>query len=415
MIMRRLLALGGLALCWAGAGAPPTRGAELRAGRATVKLSPPPGLALGGDEKPVASDGTLDELSVKSLVLESGEARVVLAMCDLHSVDAALVAAVRKQLALPATTAVVIGATGSRSAPGLGGSPAWKGQVAARVVEAVRLASASMHPASLSVGAGTENSVAFYNRFLLRDGSVRANPGKLNPEVVQPAGEADAELTLVRVDAAGQQPFALLGSYALRPAVTGGTKYAADYPAAIAGLMSKLHGSDVVTMWSAASGANVSHLDVRSKTQQAGVAGARRVGTILAAEALKAEVRARPVPGQRILLARESVRLTPRDASHTCPAEAEVQAAGFGDELAIVTVPGELWSELGTAIRRASPFRHTVLVGPANAWAGVLPTRRGYSDGSLEWEVHCAAGSGEAVAEAAARVLAELRRSATIQ
>lgn len=407
-----LIAMAALAASSAGAG-------ELRAGRVALKLAPPAGLSFAGEEKGPAADASADELMVKALVFDSGETRVALAICDLYSVDAALVAAARKSIAASGENALVlVAATGTRSAPVLAAGSPFRAAVIARIAEAVRQAAGALQPVTLAYGSGMDSSAAFYNRFLLKDGTVRSNPGKLNPQIVQPVGEADPELALLRIDSAAGVPLAIAGSYSLRPAIAGGTRYSADYPGTIAQLLARLHAPDLVTLWSAAAGGNVSHVDVRTKAAQSGSSEARRVGMILAGEAIKASARAAALPAARLLTAHEEVKLQSRagGSSHPpCPAEAEVAAVGIGDELAMVSVPGELWSELGAAIRKASPYKHTLLIGSANGWAGILPSRRGYNDDALEWDVRCAPGSGEAIAESATRLLAELRRRAALR
>jgi neutral ceramidase len=45
----------------------------------------------------------------------------------------------------------------------------------------------------------------------------------------------------------------------------------------------------------------------------------------------------------------------------------EDQAIGLGDEVGIVCLPGEVFVELGVAIKPASPFKTTLVVELANA------------------------------------------------
>ena len=342
-----------------------------------------------------------DDPWVKALVLDDGQTRVALAMCDAISVDQGTVETARRRIAAQSSIPeanIMIAVTGARSGPVAN---------AARIAEAVRLALASAVAAQAWVGQGREDAAGYYNRFLMKDGTVRANPGKLNPDIVQPAGEADPDLTLAGFETPVGHVLALFGSYSLRAIV--------DYPAAIARVLGKVHGAELVTLWSTGAGANVSHIDVRSKAPQQGAAEARRVGTVLAGEAIKAGARAAPVRAtSRLGVARETVKLAPRQAGQP-PVQAEVQVIVLGDSLAWVALPGELWTELGAAIRKASPFPVTLLVGSANGGAGVFPTRRGYADGGPEMQdVLAAAGSGETVADAAARLLAEARRRALL-
>jgi hypothetical protein len=91
----------------------------------------------------------------------------------------------------------------------------------------------------------------------------------------------------------------------------------------------------------------------------------------------------------------------------------EVQAICLGNELAMVFLPGEIFVDLGLAIKRASPFRTTLVIELSNCEETLyVPTRVAYAAGS--YEVTNSAlepGSGEMLAEAAVRLLRELVRS----
>src|SRR5437870_2622619 len=62
-----------------------TAAAELRAGRAAVRITPAAGVPMGSSYGLTISAGTHDDLYVKALALESGEARVAIVACDLIS------------------------------------------------------------------------------------------------------------------------------------------------------------------------------------------------------------------------------------------------------------------------------------------------------------------------------------------
>jgi neutral ceramidase len=319
----------------------------------------------------------IDEAAVKVLVLDDGATRVALVMCDALAVDEASVKTARKQIAAQSAIPegnIMIAATGVRTS---------REPSPARMGEAVRKAMTSLQAATASAGSGKEDATGFYNRFLMKDGTVRANPGRLNPDVVQPAGEADPDVVLALFKSAAGQPLAIFGSFSLHAD-------SLNYQSVIAQTLGKLHGPELVTLWSTGAGANVSSFE-----------DSRRIGTILAGEAIKAGARAGKIgAAAKLGVTRETVKLG--------SFEAEVQVIALGDSLAWVGLPGELWTELGSAIRKASPFPQTLLVGLANGSAGVLPTRKGYPDPS----VRAIVGSGEAVADAAVRLLAGARRLA---
>ncbi len=86
---------------------------------------------------------------------------------------------------------------------------------------------------------------------------------------------------------------------------------------------------------------------------------------------------------------------------------AEVQVIALGQDVAIVCLPGEVFVDLGLAIKRASPFRTTLVIELCNCVETIyIPTRVAYAGGS--YEVTNAAtqpGTGELLAETAVRLL----------
>ncbi|MFM7842699.1 MAG: hypothetical protein ACKPEY_00510, partial [Planctomycetota bacterium] len=81
-------------------------------------------------------------------------------------------------------------------------------------------------------------------------------------------------------------------------------------------------------------------------------------------------------------------------------------------DLALVFLPGEVFVELGLAIKQASPFRQTLVIELSNACETLyLPTRAAFAGGG--YEVTNAAlqpGTGELLVETAVRLLSECAR-----
>ena len=93
------------------------------------------------------------------------------------------------------------------------------------------------------------------------------------------------------------------------------------------------------------------------------------------------------------------------------PHRVEVQVIAIGKNLAWVGLPGEVFVELGLAIKKRSPFPQTFVVELANENIGYIPDRRSYAEGNYEPEsARCAAGSGEKLVETAVDLLAELHK-----
>ncbi|MEZ5401738.1 MAG: hypothetical protein R2729_18840 [Bryobacteraceae bacterium] len=381
----------------------PVLAGVLRAGKASVKLAVPPGARIAGAHTPRTATGTLDELRVKALVFEIGMQRAALIACDVHSMDDSLAAAARR--AVTEATGlqpeqVMISATNTHSGPD---ADALRTILPAKAAEAAAQAARGLGPATVRYAVGREESVCHYRRYLMKDGTVQVDPGKENPETVQPMGETDADLPVVFFD-----PAVLYINYAMRPEAVRGSRYSADYPAALARVAGKVFGAATLPMFTAGAEANVNHIDVKSAAPQKGAAEALRIGTILAGEAIKASARFESFEPAAIRLARETVRLPARKGG----VEAEVQVLALDDRVAWVGLPGDVYVELGRAIKKASPYPLTIVVGHANGSAGLASTAKAYKEGGEDVEKsRLAPGAGEALAEAAIRLLAAAHRA----
>jgi hypothetical protein len=110
--------------------------------------------------------------------------------------------------------------------------------------------------------------------------------------------------------------------------------------------------------------------------------------------ALRARIDA-TAPGEarrRLLAERNALNAESQSARGARPAAAEapvgfrteVQALRLGEEVALVTAPGELMYAIGAEIEARSPVRRTWVLGYANDAAGYLVTDRALTEGGYE-------------------------------
>jgi hypothetical protein len=348
----------------------------------------------------------------------------------------------------------MISATHSHTGPLLnksrlgGASPAarklveqYRAALPGKIAEAVRLAESSLQPTAVTAGVGREDSINFYRRFLMKDGTVRFNPGKMNPDIVQPMGEVDPDVSVVRFD-----PQAIYVNFALHLDTVGGMQFSADYPYTLSRILRKLYSPTTLSLFTLGAAGNINHIDVRSRHPQKGHSEAERIGAVLAGEVIKTMARLEPSASGPLRAASQTIELPVATfkqeevaaarniaaqfgkqggppfldmvhamkvldvaGKHSIPAE--VQVIALGDRLAWVGLPGEIFVELGAAIKKASPFRRTMIVTLANGNIGYVPTRKGFSEGAYEAiSARCAPGGGEMLAETAIRLLAALHR-----
>ena len=443
---------------------------DLRAGAAAVKITPPKGAPLAGYYYNRAAEGVHDDLYAKALVLEQGGTQVAFVVCDLISLSRPIVEQARRLITDSSRVRgknVMMSATHSHTGPVLrGGSTRNAAQggeedVAVKyaeelpwlIAESVKLAAKRLTNAVVSAAIGYEEHLSFNRRFFMRDGTVAWNPGKANTNIVRAAGPIDPDVGVLLVqtpDAKGA--IATYVNFAMHPDTVGGLQISADYPSTLSRLLGEYKGAEMLTIFANGACGNVNHVDVKWKDPQKGHQEATRIGTVLAANVLQAYKKAQPVSG--LLRARsEIVKLplpmiseaeieearrvakipadtkTPQPqflervkaykvldvmARDRKPHEVEVQVIALGDEVAWVSLPGEIFVELGLAIKKASPFYYTFIAELANGSIGYIPNREAYAQGNYEVvSARCAEGSGELLLQSAINSLKLLRKDET--
>jgi hypothetical protein len=441
-------------------------GAEIEAGAAAVDITPPVGYRMCGYFSERLSSGVHDPLQAKALYLRQGETAAALVFCDLIGLDAAVSRRARALAAescgLPAAH-IAIAATHSHTGPLYAGALRkhfhdvalqkhgkdpqeavdYPAQLAERIAGAVAKAKAAARPSRLASGIAEQKGLSFNRRFHMKDGSVVFNPGKLNPNIVKAAGPVDHELGLLILrDAAGGEPYAGLSVFALHLDTVGGTEYSGDYPFHLENALRAKLGGGFLSLFGAGTCGDLNHIDVSHDRPQKGQEESRRIGEALARTALAALPALRALDAPALAVASTDVRvelqryseaeiaqakkdiekvgtsqlpfleqvkaykildLVLRGGSH---ADFEVQAFRFDEDTALVTLPGEVFVDLGLAVKRGSPFKTTMVVELANDDPDYVPTRKAFAEGSYETvNSRIAPGGGEALVEAALTLL----------
>jgi hypothetical protein len=439
--------------------------ADLKAGVGTVKITPPQGAPMAGYYYNRAADGVHDDLWAKALVMESGGTRAALVTCDIAMLPRPFIEEARRLIALepgiPAEN-VMISATHTHTGPVLLSAGSrynldgemlriarqYAADLPKKIAESVRLAAASLQPARVAGGRGREDTLTFNRRLLMKDGSFGWNPGKLNPDIVRPAGPIDPDVPVVLFETPEAKALAVCVNYAMHQDTVGGTEYSADYAYTLSRLLRDVHGAGLVTLFTVGCAGNLNHFDVTWADPQRSHGEAARIGTILAAEALKVIRRVEPAAGTALRARSVTVslplpeikpeelewakKITPTfgkpdaapfmdlvkafkivdvEARKGKPVEAEVQVIALGRDVAWVGLPGEIFTELGMAIKNASPFRFTVVSELTNDSIGYVPNLKAYDEGAYEVvSARCGPGSGEMLVDAAVRMLVEIHR-----
>ena len=177
---------------------------ELRVGSARMVVTPPLGVSLAGSYTDRRADGVRDDLYARALVIDDGATQVAIVSVDILGVSAATTAGSRRlveqRCGIPGDQ-VLIAATHNHSGPltrelDAGGRAGdrdepYLAELERQIASAVQLAFNRRAPAHLRLTLGEEGGIAFNRRFVMREGPVRTNPGKLNSDIQRAAGPVD--------------------------------------------------------------------------------------------------------------------------------------------------------------------------------------------------------------------------------
>lgn len=450
-----------------------------RAGAAARRITPPVGSIMGNSYGITVSEGVHDDLYAKALVFDRGDVKAAFIALDLISLPHAVVMNARELIAqrtdIPSSHVIMV-ATHAHAGPQLnplfwdavGGLPKQKSEQYVKdlpemIAETVELAEKTLQPVQVFVGTAQQNTINFNRRFLMKDGRFTMNPGRLNPDIIRPAGPVDREVSVIEFRSLESKPVAIVVNFALHAAIVGGSHFSADFPATISAVLAKSFGEDMVSIFTNGTSGNINHVDVSRREQLSGHEESARIGMILAADVLRILPHLRPIEinsldvrtakvelpveevqpdevkwahqiigqyGQAVspafndlVKAWKIIDLSPlkKHARHavttTVPLtddgsalQSEVQVAALGDELALVGFPGDAFVELGLVMKLNSPFPFTVVSEQSgNGTLSYVPNRKAFPEGGYEvLSARFAPGGGEILTETVIRTLIEL-------
>jgi hypothetical protein len=88
----------------------------------------------------------------------------------------------------------------------------------------------------------------------------------------------------------------------------------------------------------------------------------------------------------------------------------DILAVRLSADAAVVTLPHEVFVEIGLDIKKRSPFRHTFILTISNEVDCYVPTKKAFGEGSYEvTNSPYKPGIGEALADEAVRLLVGLK------
>ena len=417
----------------------------LKFGFAKEDITPAYGIPLCGYFNPRPNKGAFDNLAIKAAAFETsnGEKAVIISY-DLCLLPACEVKKLEKAIAdanINMAGKILFSCTHTHTGPYTGNlfdfdaDKDYMDLLATKTVFAVKNALKSLAPAEMYTTKTSCETLAYNRRFVMKNGKVLTNPGKLNPDIAYPEGPTDPEIPLMAIKQEGKIVF-LMANISNHTDTIGGDYTSADWPGRMEHYIQNDFGYDVPVMTLIAPQGNINHFNVKTSAEQSSYEEAKRIGKAYAnvllsclyqlekvdnldivcdeitfeapylqvsdaeyneAKAVYEENKdavmaggrdftsediARGVPfvkkffAERLIECRENPILEKRFE--------RIPAVKFGKSLGIVGLPAEPFVEIGLEIKKASPFALTMVSALTQGEVGYVGLPKNYGIGGYE-------------------------------
>jgi len=417
-------------------------GKVFKAGAATSNITPPLGERVIGGFAPFPSTNIHDELHARCLVLENGQTKIAIVICDNLGIRKDVYAEVRELVTKETDLSpanILMAATHTHSATP-SSSETYRPLLVRRIADCIRRANENLEPAKIGWSSVDEPSEVFNRRWYVTDpelcrnpfggiDEVRMNPPRGNKALVKPAGPIDPEVSFISVQTKEGRPLALIGNYSLH--YVGGVnrgEVSSDYFGIFSERIGELIGAEdhyshppFVGMMSNGTSGDINNINFPNpgtkryaqyeKMTEVAEKVAQKVKTAyekveyhdwvplgVANRDLTLEVRK---PDESMQAYFKKVLAQPAEAEKFHRYETNyaervqnlldgpdeitipLQAVRIGD-LGIAAIPFETFVEIGLDIKEKSPFADAFTIELANDYNGYLPTPEQHKLGGYE-------------------------------
>jgi hypothetical protein len=420
-----------------------TRASQLKAGVARANITPPVGIQLCGFAGRGPSVGFGDNLYATALVLADGAARAAIVACDLIDLPLPFAETVFAEAArrtrIPADNIVLCCSHthyGPETRTFEGDATksdlvAYMADLKFRLAGAIQEANSNLHPVLARVGRGTSD-VGINRRERRPDGTIilGRNPG----------GPIDREVIVLRLDRRNGDPLACVLNFQAHAVsqTHRGRLISADFPGPARDAVEQLTGATCMYIQGACG-------NINSEIMEVGLQSPRKLGRRLAASAVAAYEKGEPVEVTPVRTANADIKLPAKTYESVKQAREAVE--GFEKQLAdaqarkahkgtlhwinlrlkraraaleslesgkplppvtgrmwairagdfaLATSPGEIFCEIGQAIKAGSPMPHTMFASCTNGGVGYVPMPENYPEGGYEVDSACRVGPAAA-------------------
>jgi aminoglycoside N3'-acetyltransferase len=395
----------------------------LQAGAARIKITPP--VPCNRWEGKILT-GVYRDLYARAIVFNHNGYKTALVVCDLLGISASLVAQIRSQaheLTGIQPEKIQIACTHSHSTPDTVGAgfedSAYLVYMVEQVAKGIQEADQRLQPVRIGNIKVPIRGIAHSRRQKLKDGTVYTtrygvpSTWRVKPELIDSEGTIDPELRIVRIESLDGTLLAGISNFACHAAVAlMSSNLSGDFPGEAMAILETVMEKDSVFLCTNGAAANVdATLEVPYWGPRSDKS-ARHIGVLFAAQVMETLERIECVDDALLEAVQEKVDLPVREdwieliehqqeriqteiskgwklnssileIARSKVIHTEVQALRLND-MVMVSLPGEVFTEAGLALKQAHPQVGIAVVELANDNIGYIPTHQAFAEGGYE-------------------------------
>ncbi len=435
----------------------------LKVGFVRCDITPPLGVSVEGYFEPRRAKGVLDPLMATAVAFDDGGKRAVIISVDVIGMNKTFMAILRSEVAKATNTdfdGVFVCCTHTHLAPGIAPKGTteenfpnreyskWMTQ---RIADAACLAFSDIAPAKFLYTRGEAKYISYVRRCRMKDGSVRTNPGIMNPDIAHPLGTPDVETQLLIIKREGKKEIGIV-NFQMHADTIGGELISADYPKFVRDIYEK-NIPDSLCMYINGPEGNIggTNFHVPLEEYVFGYTKTKYIGKKIAMSVLSNYELAREIKADGIRFAKKIITVRhnkgkPEEVpeaialvkkyrelgtegalpnvkgmlrtemiAKACRIERmeklpdtydlPITALAVGD-VVFAGFPGEPFVEVGKEVKAKSPFELTIPVCCANGYEGYYPVKSAYDEGGYEvLTAQYVAGTAEALIDTSLEII----------
>ena len=419
---------------------------NLKAGFARTCINPKLGTPISGYFHERLTEGFLDDLEANALALSDGNETILFICADScgfsYPVQTPYREAISKELGIPMKN-IIVSATHTHTGPccyvdsGDELVDEYIEFLGGKLLEVSKAAVADLTDAKMGYGLGKAENISFGRRYVMKDGSIKTNPGVNNPDIVKPLGRVDERVSVVRFDRADGETIVFV-NFATHPDVVGGNLISGDWPTLLRKTVEKVIDNSKCIFVNGAQG-DVNHVNVHPKGGDfngmfndfddvaRGYAHSQHMANVITGGVLQCFSKVQYVDVDKITAVEKAINVPSNMPKKEDMPEAhrinDLHEAGKDSELpyegmmlttvvaearrmvrlengpenfemimnavtfggvGFVTIPGEGFTEIGMALKETEGFDMVIPLGLSNGYQGYFPMASNYAEGGYE-------------------------------